>query len=142
LRYIWTFMSSLTWFYIEDRYGFESSLNWDELWVFVKIIELCETDLIWMIVWGRHGNGAGWGRVLPSPSPYPILIYLPATLPIPNGDEKLNPIPVPDGFGYPDPIPCNALFYLFNYLIEFRVFLNNLFNLWWCVLFLCYMLVF
>jgi len=28
---------------------------------------------------------------------------------------------------------CNArfeLFYLFNYLIEFRVFLNNLFDLW------------
>jgi len=40
---------------------------------------------------------------------------------------------------------CNArfeLFYLFNYLIEFRVFLNNLFDLWWCVLFLCYVLVF
>ncbi|KEH25604.1 PIF1-like helicase [Medicago truncatula] len=53
----------------------------------------------------RHGNGAGWGRVLPSPSPYPILIYLPVTLPIPNGDEKLNPIPVPDEFGYPRPIP-------------------------------------
>jgi len=28
---------------------------------------------------------------------------------------------------------CNTrfeLFYLFNYLIEFRVFLNNLFDLW------------
>ena len=25
---------------------------------------------------------------------------------------------------------CNALFYLFNYLIDFRVFLNNLFDLW------------
>ena len=37
----------------------------------------------------------------------------------------------------PLPLPsctrCNArfeLFYLFNYLIEFRVFLNNLFDLW------------
>jgi len=51
----------------------------------------------------RHGNGAGWGRVLPSPSPYPILTYLPVTLPIPNGDEKLNLIP--DEFGDPIPIP-------------------------------------
>jgi len=25
---------------------------------------------------------------------------------------------------------CNTLFYLFNYLIEFRVFLNNSFDLW------------
>jgi len=25
---------------------------------------------------------------------------------------------------------CNTLFYLFNYLTEFRVFLNNLFDLW------------
>jgi len=32
-------------------------------------------------------------------------------------------------------VECNALFYLFNYLIEFRVFLNNLYDLWWCVLF-------
>ncbi|KEH43272.1 hypothetical protein MTR_1g089550 [Medicago truncatula] len=61
-----------------------------------------------MSVWIRHDNGAGWGRVLPSPSPYPILIYLPVTLPIPNGDEKLNLIPVPDGFGYPRPIPTHA----------------------------------
>ena len=57
----------------------------------------------------RHGNGEGWGRVLHSPSPYPILIYLPVTLPIPNGDEKLNPIPVPDGFGYLRLIPVRAL---------------------------------
>ncbi|KEH37549.1 hypothetical protein MTR_2g041280 [Medicago truncatula] len=42
-----------------------------------------------------------WGRVLSSPSPYPILVYLPVTLPISNGDEKLNLIPVSDGFGYP-----------------------------------------
>jgi len=48
----------------------------------------------------RHGNGAGWGRALPSPSPSPTPIYLPVTLPIPNGDEKLNLIPVPNGFGY------------------------------------------
>ncbi|AES73435.1 hypothetical protein MTR_3g104790 [Medicago truncatula] len=46
----------------------------------------------------RHGNGVWWGRVLPSPSPYPILIYLPITLLISNGNEKLNLIPVPDGF--------------------------------------------
>ncbi|AES69113.1 hypothetical protein MTR_3g022610 [Medicago truncatula] len=63
----------------------------------------CITDPIYnsnrLCILCRHGNGAGWGRVLPSPFPYPILIYLPITLPIPNGDEKLNP--VPDGFGYP-----------------------------------------
>jgi len=27
-------------------------------------------------------------------------------------------------------VGCNAIFYLFNYLIEFRFFLNNLFDLW------------
>ena len=58
--------------------------------------------------------GQGWRRGLPSPSPYPILIYLPVTLPIPNGDEKLNPIPVPDGFGYPRHIPVPALNIFFN----------------------------
>ena len=47
----------------------------------------------------RYGNGAGW--VLHSPSPYPIIIYLFVILPIPNGDEKLNSIPVPDGYEYP-----------------------------------------
>ncbi|AES89950.1 hypothetical protein MTR_4g082170 [Medicago truncatula] len=67
----------------------------------------------------RYGNGAGWGRVLPSPSPYPILIYLPVTLSIPNGDEKLNPIPVPDGFGYPRPIPFPALNNFFNKKYKF-----------------------
>jgi hypothetical protein len=53
----------------------------------------------------RHGNWAGWGRVLPSSFPSPIPTYLHVTLPIPIGDKKLNPIPVPDGFGYPIPIP-------------------------------------
>ncbi|AES94667.1 hypothetical protein MTR_5g017000 [Medicago truncatula] len=45
----------------------------------------------------------GWGQVLPSPSPYPFLIYLPVTLPISNEDEKLSSISIPDGFGYPRP---------------------------------------
>ncbi|AES73667.1 hypothetical protein MTR_3g107490 [Medicago truncatula] len=62
----------------------------------------------------RHGNGAEWGRVLPSPSPYLILMYLPVTLLISNGDEKLNFIPVPEGFGYPRPIPVPALNNFFN----------------------------
>ena len=59
-------------------------------------------------------------------------------------DEKLIWRSSPDGT-YSASHACNArfeLFYLFNYLIEFRVFLNNLFDLWWCVLFLCYVLVF
>ncbi|AES81509.1 hypothetical protein MTR_7g093550 [Medicago truncatula] len=56
----------------------------------------------------RH-NGAGWGRVLPFPSSYLILVYLPVTLPIPNGDEKLNLISVLDGFGYPR--PCIDFFF-------------------------------
>ena len=55
----------------------------------------------------RHGNGAGWRRVLPSPSPTPI--YLPVTLPIPNGDEKLNHIPVHNEFGYSRPILVPAV---------------------------------
>lgn len=65
----------------------------------------------------KHDNGARWGRVLPSPSSYPILIYLPFILPIPNGDEKSNLIPVPDGFEdpilIPDPHPrtCSELFF-------------------------------
>jgi len=33
----------------------------------------------------------GRGRILHSPSPYPILIYLSVTLLISNKDEKLNP---------------------------------------------------
>ncbi|AES95796.1 hypothetical protein MTR_5g029630 [Medicago truncatula] len=53
----------------------------------------------------------GWGRVLHSPSPYLIHIYLPVTLPIPNGDEKMNPIPVLDGFKYPRPIPVPGRFH-------------------------------
>ncbi|AES68597.1 hypothetical protein MTR_3g010560 [Medicago truncatula] len=53
----------------------------------------------------RHGNGAGWGRVSPSPTS----IYLPVTLPISNGDEKLNFIPIPNGFGYSHHIPVPAL---------------------------------
>ena len=57
----------------------------------------------------RHGNGAGWGRVLSSPSPSPNLIYLPVTLPIFNGDEKLNLIPVPNVFGYSCLIPVPAV---------------------------------
>jgi len=52
----------------------------------------------------RHGNRAGWGRVLPSPFSSLTLIYLPVILPIPNGDEKLNLIPVPNEFGYSCPI--------------------------------------
>ncbi|KEH23265.1 hypothetical protein MTR_7g072625 [Medicago truncatula] len=36
----------------------------------------------------RHGDGAGWGRVLPSSSPSPTLIYLLVILPISNGDDK------------------------------------------------------
>ncbi|KEH18414.1 hypothetical protein MTR_8g018615 [Medicago truncatula] len=61
----------------------------------------------------------GWGRVLPSPSPYSTLIYLPVTLPISSGDEKSNLIPVPDGFGYSCPIPSPESFLL---LIEIKVF--------------------
>jgi len=38
---------------------------------------------------------------LSSPSPTPI--YLPITLPISNRDEKLNLIPIPNGFGYSHP---------------------------------------
>jgi len=75
------------------------------------------TYLILFIVYSlpsRHGNGAGWGRLLPSPSPYPILIYLHVTLLISNGDEKLNLILVPDGFGYPHLIPVPALNNFFN----------------------------
>jgi len=53
--------------------------------------------------------GRGGGQVLPSPSPYPILTYLPVTLPISNGDEKLNLIPIPDGFGDPIPIPVHVV---------------------------------
>ena len=61
------------------------------------------------IVLARHCKGAGWWRILHSPSSYLILIYLPIILPIPNGDEKLNLIPIPGGFGYPRPIPIATL---------------------------------
>jgi len=64
-----------------------------------------------------HGNVAGWRRVLHFPFPYPFFIYLPVTLPIPNEDEKLNPIPFPDGFGYPRPIL--ALNNFFNKKLKF-----------------------
>jgi len=48
-------------------------------------------------------------------------MYLPVTLPIPNGDEKLNLIPVPNGFGYSRPIPVPAMNQFF--LVK-RVFLS------------------
>lgn len=48
----------------------------------------------------RHDNGAEWGRVLLSLSPYHTLIYLLVTLPIPSRDEKSNFIFVHEGFGY------------------------------------------
>jgi len=49
---------------------------------------------------GRGGDGF----YLPRPH---TRLYLPVTLLIFNGDEKLNLIPVPDGFGYPRPIPAS-----------------------------------
>jgi len=58
----------------------------------------------------RNGNGVEWGRILPSPSPYPTLIYLPVTLLISNGDEKSNLILVADGFGYTHLIPIRIIF--------------------------------
>jgi len=70
----------------------------------------------------RHGNGAGWGRVLPSPSPYPIPIYLPVTLHIPSVDEKSNLISVPDGFWYPRPIPIPTMDNFFK--IKIKVFFS------------------
>ena len=75
---------------------------------------LGENLISWSSPLCRHDNGAGWGRVLHSSSPYLILIYLLVTPPIPNSDEKLNIIPVPDGFGYPRPIPVTALNKFFN----------------------------
>jgi len=66
--------------------------------------------------------GRGWGRVLPSPSPSPTPIYLPVTLPIPNGDEKLNPILVPNGFGYSRLIPVPVVNHVF--FNKKRVFLS------------------
>jgi len=56
---------------------------------------------------GMHGNGAGWWRILPSPTPstYPTLIYLSVTLPVLNCDDKSVFISVFDRFGYPRPIP-------------------------------------
>jgi len=62
---------------------------------------------------GRHENRTGWGRVLPSLSSSSTPIYLPVTLRIPNGDEKLNPISVPNGFGYSRPIPVPAVNHFF-----------------------------
>ena len=62
----------------------------------------------------------GWGQILHSPSPYLILIYLHVTLPISNGDDKLNLISVPDGFGYPCLIPVPVLNNFF--LIKIRSF--------------------
>jgi len=50
-----------------------------------------------------------WGMRRVSPFSSPILIYLQVTLSIPNGDEKLNPITVLDGFKYPYP-PVKSFF--------------------------------
>lgn len=48
----------------------------------------------------RHGNGAG-GDEFCLPHPHPLVSYtLPVTLLIPNEDEKLNFIPVPNRFAY------------------------------------------
>ena len=71
----------------------------------ITCVDLFTQVVPYHLLQARHGNGAGWGWVLPSPSPYSILIYLPVTLSISNGDEKLNLIPVPGGFGYPRLIP-------------------------------------
>jgi len=88
------------------------------LFSFVSFVGL----LIWLVV-GRHGNGVGWGQVLPSLSPYPFLIYLLITLPIPNVNEKLNPIPILDGFGYPH--PCIEWFFLIKNINFFCIPKSN-----------------
>ena len=92
---------------IQVTYSFclrENMMNWwTHTWGGVFCASCSSLDV------DRHGNGAGWRRVLHSPSLYTILIYLPITLPISNGDGKLNPIPVPDRFRYPCPILVPAL---------------------------------
>ena len=56
------------------------------------------------MVMGQGGDGF----CLLHPHP-PTPIYLPVTLPILNGDEKLNHIPVSNGFEYSRTIPVPAL---------------------------------
>ena len=56
-----------------------------------------------------HGDEVGVGTRFVFPIPILTLIYLPVTLPIPNGDEKLNLIPVPNGFRYFRLIPVPAV---------------------------------
>ncbi|KEH17555.1 hypothetical protein MTR_0008s0180 [Medicago truncatula] len=68
--------------------------------LYIKVIvDLSKPRKRGIMVKYRHDNGAMWGWLLPSPSPSPTAIYLPVTLPIFNGDEKLNLIPIPNGFG-------------------------------------------
>ena len=59
-------------------------------------------------------------QVSPSPSSYPTHIHLPVTRPILNGDEKLNPIPVPNEFGYPVHISIPAMDNIFNFFFNPR----------------------
>jgi len=65
----------------------------------------------------RHDNGAGWGRVLPSPSP--TLIYLPC--PYPTGKRNWITSPSPMGSGIPSSSPSPQWINFFN---KKRVFLR------------------
>jgi len=96
-------LSHTTLFIFFNFFKLKHHINWDG-WSNILVGIEC-----------RHGNGAGWGWVLPSPFSYPALIYLPVTLPIPNGDQKPNLIPVLDGFGYTHPIPVMENFFNKNF---------------------------
>jgi len=69
----------------------------------------------------RHGNGAGWGRVLPSPSPFPTPIYLLITLPIPNGMRNWISSPSPMGLGI---LASSSSPQWINFFLLKRVFLS------------------
>lgn len=55
---------------------------------------------------------------------FPVLIYLPDTLPIPNGDEKLNLILILNRFGYPRSSPSLHWIKFFNK--KYKFFCNSL----------------
>jgi len=57
--------------------------------------------------------------------PSPTFIYLSVALPIPNGDEKLNLIPILNGFGYFRPISVPVVINFFLIKKEFFLSFNG-----------------